>query len=72
MRTVSFKVPASLDDAIRELARSRRTTRSALFREALENLTRSERLSFTAAADALVQLREGPEDLSSNPAYLEG
>ena len=72
MRTVSFKVPAGLDETLNDLARRRRTTRSALFREALENLTQSERRSFTQVADELVKPVEGPADLSTNPAYMTG
>jgi predicted transcriptional regulator len=72
MRTVSFKVPASLDDTLNQLARRRNTTRSALFRQALEALTTVEQGSFTAIADDLVKPSEGPPDLSTNPTYMAG
>ena len=49
MRTVSFKLPERLDEALNDLVRRRGSNRSALVREALEVLTKGKRRSVTAA-----------------------
>ena len=72
MRTVSFKLPERLDDALSDLARRRKSSRSAVVREALEELAASGRRSVTAAVDALVGPLDGPGDLSTNPKQLTG
>lgn len=70
MRTVSFKVPERLDDALSALARRRKSSRSALVREALETLAIRSQRSVTAAIDEIVGTLEGPADLSSNPRHM--
>lgn len=74
MRTVSFKLPPKLDEALDELARSRRTTRSELVREAIEALAKAggRRPSVTALAADLVGSVDGPTDLSTNRKHLAG
>ena len=72
MRTVSFKLSEQLDDALSELARRRKSSRSALVREALEALVKGTRRSVTAAVDELVTPVEGPADLSTNPKHMIG
>jgi predicted transcriptional regulator len=72
MRTVSFKLPERLDDALTELARQRRSSRSVLAREALEALAKGKRRSVTAAVDELVKPLGGPSDLSTNPKHMAG
>ena len=72
MRTVSFKLPPHLDDALNDMAKQRKSSRSALVREALELLAQAHRRSVTAAVDALVGGVDGPRDLSSNPKHLAG
>ena len=72
MRTVSFKLPEHLDDALSDLARRRKSSRSALVREALEGLAAGGRRSVTAAVDVLVGSLDGPIDLSTNPKHLAG
>jgi len=74
MRTVSFKLPRELDEALDELARTRRTTRSELVREAIEALARAsgKRASFTTLAGDLVGSVDGPADLATNPKHLAG
>ena len=72
MRTVSFKLPEHLDDALSDLARRRKSSRSALLREALEGLATGGRRSVTAAVDRLVGPLDGPTDLSTNPKHLAG
>lgn len=72
MRTVSFKLTEELDDALSELARERRSSRSALVREALESFAKGKRRSFTALAADLVGCVEGPSDLASNRKHMMG
>jgi predicted transcriptional regulator len=72
MKTVSFKVPVELDKALTELARRRKSSRSAVVREAIEAATRGEKRSVTELAGDLVGSLEGPGDLSTNPKYMEG
>ena len=72
MRTVSFKLPEHLDDALSDLARRRKSSRAALVREALECLAAGGRRSVTAAVDVLVGPLDGATDLSTNPKHLVG
>ena len=72
MRTVSFKLPEDLDDALNELARTRRSSRSALVREALESLAKGNRRSVTALAGDLAGCVEGPTDLATNRKHMSG
>lgn len=72
MRTVSFKIPEQLDEALSELASRRKASRSALVREALEALAKGKRRSVTACVDELVPDLEGPRDLSVNPKHMAG
>jgi len=72
MRTVSFKLPEDLDDALNELARTRRSSRSALVREALESLAKGNRRSVTALAGELVGSVDGPSDLATNRKHMAG
>lgn len=72
MKTVSFKLPEKLDQELDELARVRKSSRSALVREALEALAKGKRNSVTAAAKDLVGSIEGPSDLSTNPKHMSG
>ena len=72
MRTVSFKLPEALDDALSDLARRRKSSRSALVREALESLAAGGRRTVTAAVDELIGPIDGPADLSTNPRHLRG
>jgi Arc/MetJ-type ribon-helix-helix transcriptional regulator len=72
MRTVSFKLSEQLDDALSDLARRRKSSRSALVREALEALATSRRRSVTVVVDELVGSLDGPTDLSTNPKHMTG
>ncbi|MCU0648774.1 MAG: ribbon-helix-helix domain-containing protein [Gemmatimonadaceae bacterium] len=72
MRTVSFTLPESLDDALTELARRCNSTRSVLVRDALERLTRDGYHSVTTLVNELVGPLDGPADLSTNPKRLRG
>ena len=70
MRTVSFKLPLELDRELNELARRRRSSRSALVREALQALTKGGRPTIGELAGDLIGSLEGPGDLSTNPKYM--
>lgn len=72
MRTVSFKLSERLDDALNDLARRRKSSRSALVREALEALAKGKHRSVTAVVDELVGSLDGPADLSTNPKHMTG
>ena len=72
MRTVSFKLSEQLDDALSDLARRRKSSRSALVREALEALATGRRRSVTLVVDELVGSLDGPTDLSMNPKHMTG
>ncbi len=65
MRATSLKLPESLDRKLTELAARRRTTRSALFREALEAYTAEPSRSVTSLASDLAGSLAGPRDLST-------
>ncbi len=72
MRTVSFKLSERLDDALSDLARRRKSSRSALVREALEALATGKRRSVTAVVDELVGSLDGPANLSTDPRHMTG
>jgi predicted transcriptional regulator len=72
MRTVSFKLSERLDDALSELARRRKSSRSALVREAVEALAKGKRRTVTAAVDEVLDPLDGPTDLSTNPKHMAG
>ena len=71
MRTVSFKLPERLDDALNDLARRRKSSRSALVREALETLAKGTHRSVTSVVNELVGSLDGPADLSTNPKHMD-
>jgi len=71
MKIASFKLPEELDRALTALARERRSSRSALVREAVEGLTAGTRPSVTELAGPLVGCLEGPSDLSTSPQHME-
>jgi hypothetical protein len=70
MRTVSFKLPADLDRMVSEVARQRRSTRSAVVRDALKALEQNPRPTVLDLAGDLIGAFEGPGDLSTNPKYM--
>lgn len=73
LRTLSIKVPAGVSARIALLARERRTTLSAVVRDALEQYSGPRDESFAEAAKAFAGcLTGGPGDLATNPKHLEG
>lgn len=76
MKTLTLKIPATLEVRLSALARRRKTSKSALAREALErfltgNGTRRQE-SFSDRIRDLIGIVEGPGDLSTNKKYFEG
>ncbi|MGH8094607.1 MAG: CopG family ribbon-helix-helix protein [Chthoniobacterales bacterium] len=79
VETLSIKVPKTTKTRLRALARARKTSPSALLREAIEQVLNSSRT--LSGRPSLHQLSHdlfenlgasGPKDLSSNPKYMEG
>jgi ribbon-helix-helix CopG family protein len=75
MKTLSLKLPESLDHQLTVRARQQRTTKSALIREALTGYFQPEeesgKGSFLDLAGDLIGSLEGPGDLSFNKDYLK-
>ncbi len=72
-KTLSIKVPASLSARVVKLARSRKSTVSAVVREAIERYAPEEGLSFAEAAREFIgSVDLGPGDLATNPKHLKG
>lgn len=71
LRTVSVKLPRSLDSRLTAIARRRRTTRSAVIRELVASLADESRDSVLERMGDLVGSFSGPRDLSTNPKYMK-
>jgi len=77
MITISLKVPDELVSRMDALARAKRTSRSALLREALEDkLKASARKApqslYEQSADLCGMGSSGLGDLASNPKFMDG
>ena len=72
MRAISLKLPEDLDRRLTELAERRKTSRSALLREALETFAAQPARSVTSVAGELVGSLDGPPDLSTASRHLAG
>jgi len=75
MKTISLKVPDSLDRRLGAAAQRRGASKSAVAREAIELFCAQEpgeALSCYDLAADLAGIVSGPPDLSTNPEYLEG
>ena len=73
MKTISLKIPEALDRELDHLAKQRRSSRSAVLREALEGLAGKQRKrSATGLAGELVGSLKGAPDLSSSPRHMRG
>jgi hypothetical protein len=76
MQILTVKLPPDLGAKLKALAKRRRSTKSAIVREALETLvaTANDARSPSALdlAGDLVGCFDGPSDLSANPKSLEG
>ena len=72
MRTMSLKMPESLERELDRLARRRRSSRSAVLREAVSALARRRERSAADLAGELVGSLRGPVDLSESAAHMRG
>ena len=73
MKTLSIKVPSALSARVVKLARSRKSTVSAVVREAIERHAPAEGASFGEAARYFIGcLDSGKRDLATNPKHLKG
>jgi len=76
MKTIAIKLPDDLLARIRDAAMKRGETRSAVMREALQEYFSGKKdqndLSCLDLAGDLVGSMEGPPDLSTNQAYMNG
>lgn len=76
MTTISVKLPEALGARLEAEARRRRTTKSAVIRELLEEgLSKPRRKKAVTCYDLVKDLIgsvRGPRDLATNPKYMEG
>lgn len=76
METISFKCPEKLAKKLRGESRQRKIPQSDLLRQALELYFFQQgiapEVSIYSLSKDLCGSLHGPEDLSENPAYLEG
>jgi len=77
MHTISLKLPDDLLADLKREAKARRVSKSALVRESLEaSLRRRPRRSaascYDLARDLAGTIKGLPQDLASNPKYMEG
>lgn len=76
MTTLTCKIPETLNAELEALARSRRVSKSAILREALEDKTRrtsrAAKPSAYEVAKHLCGRLRGPKDLSTNPKHMKG
>lgn len=75
MTTISIKIPVELDRRLRRASAQRHMSRSAIIREAAERYVMEvcgETDSCLDVASDLAGCVDGPEDLASNKAHLEG
>lgn len=68
---VSLKLPRPLMAKVARVAKRRRTTRSAVIRDAIEAYEGGERGSAADRAAHLCGRFGGPRDLATNPKYLK-
>lgn len=77
MKMMTLKLPDDLDERLSTAAKRQGTTKSALVRSAIESLLNGKHRvakgrSFLELAGDIIGSVEGPEDLSTNPKYMEG
>ena len=72
MKTITVKIPESLERELENLARKRHVSRSAVLREALNGLAGQRKRSAADLAGELVGALRGAPNLSSAPKYMRG
>jgi predicted DNA-binding protein len=73
MTTISLKLPDSLEARLSSEAKRRRTTKSAIIRDAVEQAF-AKKKGFVSCADLMRDLigsQPGPRDASTNKEYLK-
>jgi predicted DNA-binding protein len=73
MTTISLKLPATLSARLEVEAKRRRTTKSAIIRNAVEQALTKQK-GFVSCADLMRDLigsQPGPRDASTNKEYLK-
>jgi predicted transcriptional regulator len=71
LKTITIKLPPSLNAKVTRLARRRGASQSEIVREALQAYSGGERPSFSESAAEFLGAAKGPVDLSVNPGHLE-
>ncbi len=75
MKTLSLKLPPSLETKLTHAARQRGTSKSSIVREALESFLQNnaapKKGSALEAVSPWVGCVNGPGDLSTNPEYMD-
>jgi predicted transcriptional regulator len=69
MKTVTLKIPESLDSKLRRAAARRKETFSALARRALTREVEEQEVDFAKLAAPYCGMFEGPGDLSTREGY---
>lgn len=76
MQTVSMRLPDRLVEELGRAARKRHVTKSQIVRESLEASLRPQKQEFVSCydltRDLIGSIKDGPEDLATNPKYMEG
>ena len=72
MRTITVKIPESLDHELETQARKRHVSRSAILRDALNGLAAQRKRSAADLAGELVGSLRGSPDLSTSSAHMRG
>ena len=77
MTTITVKLPSELDLRLQSVAKRKRTSKSAVIRELLEDGLHSKKVSgrqscYDLAKDLCGVIKGTPRDMSANKRYLEG
>ena len=72
LKAITVKLTRSAYVKVSRVAKSRGLTQSAVIREAIDALKEPAAQSFLEAAGDAVGSVDGPRDLSTNPAHMEG
>jgi Arc/MetJ-type ribon-helix-helix transcriptional regulator len=77
VKTISLKLPPHLTKALEKEAKSRRSSKSEIIRDALEKAlapqkSKKELSCYDLSRDLVGSVKGAPRDLSVNPKYMEG
>ena len=75
MKTITLKISEKTEADLKYLASEKGTTKSLIIREAIESYLADKNVkrksNFLELAGDIIGSVEGPEDLSTNPKYME-